>query len=67
MAISEDTVLKALDKPRSAYGILRIVDPSGSQDALQELLLRMREENKVAFDIKKGNWKRARTSAKSSR
>ncbi len=33
--------------------------PSGSQDALQELLLRLRAEKKVVFDIKKGNWKRA--------
>lgn len=59
MAITEDTVLKALDKPRSTYGILRIIDPSGSQDALHELLLKLRDEKKVAFDIKKGSWKRA--------
>ena len=56
--ISVETVLKALEKPRSTYSILKIVDPSGSQDELQELLLRMRAEKKVTFDIKKGNWKR---------
>ena len=59
MAMTEDTVLKALDKPRSTYSILQIADPSGSQDALQEMLLRLRAEKKVVFDIKKGNWKRA--------
>ena len=56
--ISVDAVLKALEKPRSTYSILKVVDPSGSQDELQELLLRMRAEKKVTFDIKKGNWKR---------
>ena len=56
--MKEDSVLKALDKPKTIYSILQVVDPSGSQDQLQELLLKMREEKKVTFDIKKGRWKR---------
>ena len=56
--VTEDAVLKALDKPRKVYSILQAVNPSGSQDELQELLLKMRSEKKVAFDIKKGNWRR---------
>ncbi len=55
----EEDVLSALDKPRAVYAIQQLVDPSSkSTDALQDLLLRMRAEGKVKFDIKKGNWSR---------
>ena len=57
--ITEDTVLKALDKPRKLFSILQAVDPSGSQEALQLLLMKMRDDGKLRFDIKKGNWRRA--------
>ena len=53
--VTEDAVLKALDKPRKAYSILQATDPGGSSDALQVLLMRMRDEGKVKFDINKGN------------
>ena len=57
--MTEDAVLKALEKPRKLFSILQAIDPSGSTDALQELLMRMRQEKKVVFDIRKGHWKRA--------
>lgn len=53
----EDDVLAALDQPRALYGLQQRVDPSNkSTDALQELLLRMRAEGKVKFDINSGKW-----------
>ena len=53
----EQDVLDALDKPRALYGLQQRVDPSNkSTDPLQELLLRMRAEGKVKFDINSGKW-----------
>ena len=36
-----------------------IVNPSGSDEAVQNLLMEMREEGLVKFDINKGMWSRA--------
>jgi len=56
----EEDVLEALDKPRALYSIQMLVDPSNkSTDALQDLLMRMRTEGKVKFDIKSGRWRKA--------
>lgn len=56
----EEDVLEALDKPRALYSIQMLVDPSNkSTDALQELLMRMRSEGKVKFDINSGRWRKA--------
>ena len=56
----EEDVLAALDKPRAVYSLLKLLDPSSkSTDALQDLLLRMRAEGKVKFDVKSGKWSRA--------
>jgi hypothetical protein len=56
----EEDVLAALDKPRALYGLQQRLDPSNkSTDALQELLMRMRTEGKVKFDIKNGKWSKA--------
>lgn len=57
--VTEDAVLKALDKPRKAYAILQATNPGGSADALQALLMRMRDEGKLKFDINKGSWRKA--------
>jgi hypothetical protein len=58
--INEEDVLAALDKPRAVYPLLQRLDPSNkSTDALQELLLRMRAEGKVKFDINSGKWRKA--------
>jgi len=56
----EEEVIAALDKPRALYGLQQRVDPSNkSTDALQELLLRMRAEGKVTFNINTGKWSKA--------
>ena len=58
--INEAEVLAALDKPRALFSIQRRLDPSNkSTDALQEMLMRMRDEKKVKFDIKTGHWSKA--------
>ena len=58
--MKEDDVLAALDEPRAVYSLQKRVDPSSkSSDALQELLMRMRAEGKVKFDINTGRWSRA--------
>ena len=57
---NEDDVLAALDQPRAIYTLQQRVDPSNkSTEALQELLIRMRAEGKVKFDIKSGKWSKA--------
>ncbi len=56
----EEEVLAALDKPRALYSIQQRVDPSNkSTDALHELLIRMRADGKVKFDINTGRWRKA--------
>jgi hypothetical protein len=57
--MTKEKLLAALDKPRKIYGLLQIVNPGGSSDELQTMLMRMRDEGLVKFDIKKGVWSRA--------
>ncbi len=58
--IRVEDILAALDKPRAVYPLLQLVDPgSKSTEALQELLIRLRAEGKVKFDIKSGKWSKA--------
>jgi hypothetical protein len=58
--IREEDVLATLDKPRAVYAIQQLVDPSSkSTEALQDLLIRMRADGKVRFDIKQGKWSKA--------
>jgi len=58
--IKEEDVFAALDKPRAVYPLQQRLDPSNkSTDALQELLMRMRAEGKLKFDIKTGKWAKA--------
>ena len=55
--VREEDVLAALDKPRALYPLQLLLDPSNKNtDGLQELLLRMRAEGKVTFNIKNGKW-----------
>ena len=56
--VSEDAVLRALDKPRKIFAIRQAVDPAGSEESLQILLMKMRDAGKLAFDIKKGTWRK---------
>ncbi len=58
--IKEEEVLAALDKPRAIYPLQMRLDPGNKNtDALQELLLRMRADGKVKFDIHSGKWRKA--------
>ena len=56
--VTEDAVLKALDKPLKLYSLLLALDPGGSTEALQVVLMRMRDAGKLAFDINKGKWRK---------
>lgn len=57
LMIAEADVLRALDKPRKIYSIQCVVNPGQkSTDELHALLLKMRDNKKVAFDIKSGRW-----------
>lgn len=57
--VTEDEVIRALDKPRQLFSVQQIVNPSRkSTDELHALLLRMRDAGRVRFDIKSGRWAR---------
>jgi hypothetical protein len=58
--MTKERLLAALDKPRSTNAVLTVVNPGGSSvDTVQTLLMQMRDEGLVKFDIKKGLWSRA--------
>jgi len=58
--IKEEDVLTALDKPRAIFSLKQQLDPSSkSTDALQDVLMRMRSQGKLKFDIKTGKWSKA--------
>ena len=57
--MTKDRLLAALDKPRTTRGVLTVVNPGGSEEEVQTLLMEMREEGLVKFDINKGVWSRA--------
>ena len=54
--MTKDQILAALDKPRTTYAVLLVVNPSGSVDQVQTMLMKMRDEGKVKFDINRGRW-----------
>ena len=57
--MTKERLLAALDKPRTTRGLLTVVNPGGSEDQVQTMLMQMREEGLVKFDINKGLWSRA--------
>jgi hypothetical protein len=57
--MTKERLLAALDKPRKTNAVLMIVNPGGSEDAVQRMLMEMRDEGLVKFDINKGMWSRA--------
>jgi len=57
--MTKDRLLAALDKPRNTNSVLMVVNPGGSADAVQRMLMELRAEGLVKFDIKKGQWSRA--------
>jgi len=58
--ITEAAIFAALDKPRSLYAIQQRVSV-GQKDTeeLQTVLMRLRDEKKVKFDINNGRWSKA--------
>lgn len=58
--ITEAAIIAALDEPRTLNAIRQRVVP-GRQDTveLQMLLMRLRDEKKVKFDINNGRWSKA--------
>ena len=57
--MTKERLLAALDKPRTTRGLLTVVNPGGSEDQVQTMLMQMRDEGLVKFDINKGLWSRA--------
>jgi predicted Rossmann fold nucleotide-binding protein DprA/Smf involved in DNA uptake len=56
MQTDREKVLAALgEKPLKVFEIMRRVDIS-NQEVCQSLLLKMRDEGAVKFDIHKGHW-----------
>jgi hypothetical protein len=55
----KEKILAALDKPRTTHSVLLVVNPSGSVEEVQIMLMKMRDEGLVKFDINKGHWSRA--------
>jgi hypothetical protein len=55
--VEDAKILAALkDKPLKLHTIMMRVNPSWSMDALQDRLMKMRDEGKVKFDIRTGLW-----------
>ena len=57
--MTKEKLLAALDKPRKINSVLAVVNPGGSEDEVQTMLMMMRDEGLVKFDIYKGVWSRA--------
>jgi hypothetical protein len=57
--MTKEKLLAALDKPRQTRSVLAVVNPGGSEDEVQIMLMEMRDEGLVKFDINKGVWSRA--------
>ncbi len=58
--ITEAEIMAALDEPRKLYAIQQRVIP-GQRDTeeLQTVLMRLRDQKKVKFDINSGRWSKA--------
>jgi DNA-binding IclR family transcriptional regulator len=56
MLKDRENILNALrEKPQKAYQLMRRANLS-NEEACQSLLLKMRDEGLVKFDIHKGHW-----------
>jgi hypothetical protein len=65
--ITENDVVRALDKPRALYAAQQVINPgSKSTEELHGLLMRMRDAEQVKFDIKTGRWSLAERRAQST-
>ena len=57
--MTKERLLAGLDEPRKTYALLKAVNPGGSEEEVQIMLMKMRDEGLVKFDIYKGLWSRA--------
>jgi hypothetical protein len=58
--ITETAILAALDKPRTLLAIQsRVAAGQRNTDELQTVLMRLRDEKKVKFNINNGRWSKA--------
>jgi len=58
--ITEAEVIAALDEPRKVHAIQqRVAAGQRNTEELQIVLMRLRDEKKVKFDINSGRWSRA--------
>ena len=58
--ITEFAIIAALDEPRTFHAIKQRVVPGQRDTAeLQILLMRLRDQQKLKFDINQGRWSRA--------
>lgn len=57
--MTKEKLLAALDKPQTVYALLMVVDPGGSEEHVLTMLMQMRDEGLVKFDMYKGMWSRA--------
>jgi hypothetical protein len=58
--VTEAEIMAALDKPRTLYSIQQRVAPSQKDtEALQIVLMGLRDQKKVKFDINSGRWSKA--------
>ena len=58
--ITEAAIIAALDKPRTLHAIQqRVLYGQKGAEELRILLIRLRDEKKVTFDINSGRWSKA--------
>ena len=58
--MTDAEIIAALDKPRSLYSVQQLVAPGRKDtDELQTVLMRLRDQKKVKFDIHSGRWSKA--------
>jgi hypothetical protein len=58
--ITDAEIMAALDEPRKLHSIQKRVAPDQKNtEELQTVLMRLRDQKKVKFDINSGRWSRA--------
>ncbi len=57
--MTKEKLLAALDKPRSTNSLVTVLNPGGAAEPVQTMLMQMRDEGLVKFNIKNGLWSRA--------
>ncbi|MEO8667884.1 MAG: hypothetical protein ABI399_05160 [Bauldia sp.] len=58
--MTNERILAALDKPRTTYSVRMVVNPSASVEEVHVLLIKMRDDGLVKFNINNGHWSRAK-------